>query len=65
MTILDPLESLVLRFNRAQLNRDKHCVPLKHYRALEILNKTDSITKLQRAMRHKSINVSLTYLISK
>ena len=29
---------------------------------MEIFKRTDSITKLQKAMGHSSINVSLTYL---
>ena len=33
-----------------------------HTWALEIFKRTGSITKLQKAMGHSSINVSLTYL---
>jgi len=33
-----------------------------HSGAIEIFKRTGSITKLQRAMGHSSINVSLTYL---
>ena len=34
----------------------------RHTGAIEIFKRTGSITKLQRAMGHSSINVSLTYL---
>ena len=30
--------------------------------AIELFSRTESITKLQRAMGHSSVNVSLTYL---
>ena len=35
---------------------------LDHSGAIEIFKRTGSITKLQKAMGHSSINVSLTYL---
>ena len=35
---------------------------LKHSGPIEIFKRTGSITKLQKAMGHSSINVSLTYL---
>ena len=34
----------------------------RHSGAIEIFKRTGSITKLQKAMGHSSINVSLTYL---
>ena len=34
----------------------------RHSGAIEIFKRTGSITKLQKAMGHASINVSLTYL---
>jgi integrase len=34
----------------------------RHTGAIEIFKRTESITKLQKAMGHSSINVSLTYL---
>ena len=34
----------------------------RHSGAIEIFKRTGSITKLQRAMGHSSLNVSLTYL---
>jgi len=34
----------------------------RHSGAIEIFKRTSSITKLQKAMGHSSINVSLTYL---
>ena len=36
----------------------------RHSGAIEIFKRTGSITKLQKAMGHSSINVSLTYLRS-
>ena len=35
---------------------------VRHLGAIEIFKRTGSITKLQKAMGHSSINVSLTYL---
>jgi len=35
---------------------------IRHSGAIEIFKRTGSITKLQKAMGHSSINVSLTYL---
>ena len=35
---------------------------LRHSGAVDIFKRTGSITKLQKAMGHSSINVSLTYL---
>ena len=34
----------------------------RHSGAIEIFKRTGSLTKLQKAMGHSSINVSLTYL---
>ena len=34
----------------------------RHSAAIELFSRTESITKLQRAMGHSSVNVSLTYL---
>ena len=34
----------------------------RHSEAIEIFKRTGTITKLPKAMRHSSINVSLTYL---
>ena len=34
----------------------------RHSGAIEIFKRTGSITKLQKAMGHSSINISLTYL---
>ncbi len=34
----------------------------RHSGAIEIFRRTGSLTKLQKAMGHSSINVSLTYL---
>jgi hypothetical protein len=38
------------------------CLIQVHSGAIEIFKRTGSITKLQKAMGHSSINVSLTYL---
>ena len=40
----------------------KKIYSFRHSGAIEIFKRTGSITKLQKAMRHSSINVSLTYL---
>ena len=40
----------------------KKLYSFRHSRAIEIFKRTGSITKLQKAMGHSSINVSLTYL---
>ena len=34
----------------------------RHSGAIEVFKRTDSLTKLQKAMGHSSLNVSLTYL---
>jgi hypothetical protein len=36
---------------------------IRHSGAIEIFKRTGSITKLQKARGHSSINVNLTYLI--
>jgi len=40
----------------------KKLYSFRHSGAIEIFKRTGSITKLQKAMGHSSINVSLTYL---
>jgi integrase len=44
------------------LNKEQTFYSLRHSGAIEIFKRTGSITKLQKAMGHSSINVSLTYL---
>ena len=44
------------------LEQDKTIYSFRHSGAIEIYKRTGSITKLQKAMGHSSINVSLTYL---
>ena len=60
MTILRPF-GVVLRHNLIYLNKDT-LYSFRHSGAIEIFKRTGSITKLQKAMGHSSINVSLTYL---
>jgi len=52
------------RFKRVSklLEQDQTLYSFRHSGAIEIFNRTGSITKLQKAMGHSSINVSLTYL---
>jgi len=44
------------------LKQDQTLYSFRHTGAIEIFKRTGSITKLQKAMGHSSINVSLTYL---
>ena len=52
------------RFKRFNPDIDKHITiySFRHTGALEIFKRTGSVTKLQKAMGHSSIKVSLTYL---
>ncbi len=59
--ILRPFRG-VLRDNLIYLNKEQTLYFFRHSGAIEILTRTGSITKLQKAMGHSSINVSLTYL---
>ena len=52
----------VLRDNLTYLNKTQTLYSFRHSGAIEIFKRTGSITKLQKAMGHSSINVSLTYL---
>jgi integrase len=45
-----------------RLKQDQTLYSFRHTGAIEIFKRTGSITKLQKAMGHSSINVSLTYL---
>ena len=51
------------RFKRvSKLLEDQTLYSFRHSGAIEIFKRTGSITKLQKAMGHSSLNVSLTYL---
>jgi integrase len=52
----------VLRDNQSCLSKDQTLYSFRHSGAIEIFKRAGSITKLQKAMGHSSINVSLTYL---
>jgi integrase len=59
--ILRPFRG-VLRGFLSYLNKTQTLYSFRHSGAIEIFKRTGSITKLQKAMGHSSINVSLTYL---
>jgi integrase len=44
------------------VDRDFTIYSFRHSGAIEIFKRTGSLTKLQRAMGHSSLQVSLTYL---
>ena len=44
------------------MNEEQTLYSFRHTGVIEIFKRTGSITKLQKAMGHSSINVSLTYL---
>jgi integrase len=52
------------RFKRLykEIDSEVTLYSFRHTGAIDIFKKTGSITKLQKAMGHSSINVSLTYL---
>jgi len=60
----DYFKTLWSRFNRQSnaLEQGQTLYSFRHSGAIEIFKRTGSITKLQKAMGHSSINVSLTYL---
>ena len=60
----DYFKTLWGRFKRQSnlLEQDQTLYSFRHTGAIEIFKRTGSITKLQKAMGHSSINVSLTYL---
>jgi integrase len=60
----DYFKTLWGRFKRVSklLGQDQTLYSFRHTGAIEIFKRTGSITKLQKAMGHSSINVSLTYL---
>ena len=60
----DYFKTLWGRFKRVSklLEQDQTLYSFRHSGAIEIFKRTGSITQLQKAMGHSSINVSLTYL---
>ena len=60
----DYFKTLWSRFKRHSnaLEQGQTLYSFRHSGAIEIFKRTGSITKLQKAMGHSSINVSLTYL---
>ena len=60
----DYFKTLWGRFKRVSKLLEQHqtLYSFRHTGAIEIFKRTGSITKLQKAMGHSSINVSLTYL---
>jgi len=60
----DYFKTLWSRFKRQSktLGQGQTLYSFRHSGAIEIFKRTGSITKLQKAMGHSSINVSLTYL---
>jgi integrase len=60
----DYFKTLLSRFKRQSntLEQGQTLYSFRHSGAIEIFKRTGSITKLQKAMGHSSINVSLTYL---
>ena len=60
----DYFKTLWGRFKRVSklLEKDQTLYSFRHSGAIEIFKRTGSITKLQKAMGHSSINVSLAYL---
>ena len=60
----DYFKTLWSRFKKQSklINRDNTIYSFRHSGAINIFKRTGSITKLQKAMGHSSINVSFTYL---
>ena len=60
----DYFKTLFRRFKRLnpQIDENITLYSFRHSAALNIFKKTGSITKLQKAMGHSSLQVSLTYL---
>ena len=60
----DYFKTLWGRFKRVSklLEQDQTLYSFRHSGAIEIFKRTGSLHKLQRAMGHSSLNVSLTYL---
>ena len=60
----DYFKTLWSRFKKVSklIEKDQTLYSFRHSGAINIFKRTGSITKLQKAMGHSSINVSLTYL---
>ena len=60
----DYFKTLWSRYKRKSklLEKDQTLYSFRHSGAIDIFKRTGSLTKLQKAMGHSSINVSLTYL---
>ena len=60
----DYFKTLWSRFKKQSnlLEQEQTLYSFRHSGAIEIFKRTGSLTKLQKAMGHSSINVSLTYL---
>jgi integrase len=59
----DYFKTLFRRFKRnSKIDKNITLYSFRHTGAIEIFKRTGSITTLQKAMGHSSINVSLTYL---
>ena len=59
----DYFKTLFRRFKRnSKIDRNITLYSFRHTGAIEIFKRTGSITNLQKAMGHSSLNVSLTYL---
>ena len=61
MTILRPF-GVVFKTQSNILEQGQTLYSFRHSGVIEIFKRTGSITKLQKAMGHSTINVSLTYL---
>jgi len=48
--------------NPKLLEKDQTLYSFRHSGAIQVYEKSGSLTKIQKAMGHSSINVSLTYL---
>ena len=62
--LIPSLTNLIRRFKKVSklIGQDQTLYSFRHSGAIDIFKRTGSITKLQKAMGHSSINVSLTYL---
>ena len=60
----DYFKTLWSRFKKVSklIEQDQTLYSFRHSGAIDIFKRTGSVTKLQKAMGHSSINVSLTYL---
>ena len=61
---IDYFKTLWSRFKKQSdiLEQGQTLYSFRHSGAIEIFKRTGSLTKLQKAMGHSSLNVSLTYL---